>query len=75
VTILTDVPLEPDEPLDLDCGECQACLPTCPAQAIKEQREDFDHLACYDKLREFRRQGLVGQYICGVCVRACKGPK
>jgi epoxyqueuosine reductase len=75
VTILTDVPLEPDEPVDRDCGECQACLSTCPAQAIKDQREDFDHLACYDKLREFRRQGLVGQYICGVCVRACKGPK
>jgi epoxyqueuosine reductase len=75
VTILTEMPLEPDEPLDRDCGECEACLSTCPAQAIKEQQKDFDHLACYDKLREFRRQGLVGQYICGVCVRACKGPK
>jgi epoxyqueuosine reductase len=75
VTILTDMPLEPDQPLKRDCGECKACLPTCPAQAIKEYRDDFDHLACYDKLREFRRQGLVGQHICGVCVKACKGPK
>jgi len=75
VTILTNLSLEPDMPLDRDCGECKACLPTCPAQAIKEHQKDFDHLACYDKLREFRRQGLVGQHICGVCVKACQGPK
>ena len=75
VTILTDMSLEAEKPLDRDCGECMACLPPCPAQAIKENLEDFDHLACYDKLREFRRQGLVGQYICGVCVKACQGPK
>lgn len=75
VTILTDMPLEPDEVLDRDCGTCRDCLATCPAQAIKENREDFDHWACFDKLKEFRRQGLVGQHICGVCVKACKGPK
>jgi epoxyqueuosine reductase QueG len=75
VTILTDMPLEPDEVLDRDCGACLACLETCPAQAIKENKEDFDHWACFDKLKEFRRQGVVGQHICGVCVKACKGPK
>ncbi len=75
VTILTDIPLEPNEMLDRDCGECQACLATCPAQAIKERKEDFDHWACFDKLKEFRRQGVVGQHICGVCVKSCKGPK
>jgi epoxyqueuosine reductase len=75
VTILTDMPLEPDVVLDRDCGECVACLETCPAQAIKENKEDFDHWACFDKLKEFRRQGVVGQHICGVCVKACKGPK
>lgn len=75
VTILTDMPLEPDEVLDRDCGTCMACLKTCPAQAIKENKEDFDHWACFDKLKEFRRQGVVGQHICGVCVKACKGPK
>lgn len=75
VTILTDMPLEPDEVLDRDCGTCLACLKTCPAQAIKENKEDFDHWACFDKLKEFRRQGVVGQHICGVCVKACKGPK
>ena len=75
VTILTDMPLEPDKVLDRDCGECRECLATCPAHAIKENQEDFDHWACFDKLKEFRRQGIVGQHICGVCVKACKGPK
>ena len=75
VTILTDIPLEPDRPLSFGCGDCKACLPTCPAQAIKEKPGDFDHMACYDKLEEFRRAGIVGQHICGVCVKACCGPK
>ncbi len=75
VTILTDMPLQPDEVLDRDCGKCLACLKTCPAQAIKKNADDFDHWACFDKLKEFRRQGVVGQHICGVCVKACKGPK
>jgi epoxyqueuosine reductase len=75
VTVLTDMPLEADQTLDRDCGECRACISVCPAKAIKEKREDFDHIACYEKLKEFRRQGIVGQYICGVCVKACKGPK
>jgi epoxyqueuosine reductase QueG len=75
VTILTDMPLEPDEALHKDCGECLACLKSCPALAIKENKEDFDNWACFEKLKEFRRQGVVGQHICGVCVKACKGPK
>ncbi len=75
VTLLTDMPLEVNQPQLRDCGDCRACISVCPAGAIKEKREDFDHIACYEKLKEFRRQGLVGQHICGVCVKACKGPK
>lgn len=75
VTILTDLPVEAGVPLDRDCGDCKACLAACPAQAIKETQADFDHWACFGKLKEFRRQGVVGQHICGVCVKACKGPK
>jgi len=73
VTVLTDVPLEIDKPLEGDCGECRACLEPCPAQAINERKEDFDHMACFEKLKEFRKQGIVGQHICGVCVKACPG--
>jgi epoxyqueuosine reductase len=73
VTVLTDMPLLPNKPLNSDCGECVLCLSTCPAAAIKETQEDFDHQACFEKLKEFRRSGVVSQFICGVCVKACRG--
>ena len=73
VTVLTDMPLEADKPLEVDCGKCRSCLKPCPAQAIGERREDFDHWACFEKLKEFKNKGLVGQHICGVCVKACSG--
>lgn len=73
VTVLTDMPLEADMPMDEACGKCRKCLDVCPAQAINERREDFDHWACFEKLKEFRKEGIVGQYICGICVKACSG--
>jgi ferredoxin len=73
-TVLTDVPLEPDQALDRGCGSCFNCLAVCPAAAIRPNPEDFDHLACFEKLKEFRSSGIVGQFICGVCVKACRPP-
>jgi epoxyqueuosine reductase len=73
VTVLTDMPLEAGRPLKRDCGTCRKCIGVCPAHAIKESREDFDHLVCFEQLKEFRNKGLVGQYICGLCVKACAG--
>jgi len=75
VTILTDMPLPPADPLSFGCGSCRACVAPCPAQSIAEKPEDFDHRACYEKLKGFRNSGLVGQFICGVCVKACRGPR
>ncbi len=73
VTVLTDMPLEADSHLNEDCGKCRKCIVVCPVHAIKERREDFDHWACFEKLKEFKKMGLVGQHICGVCVKACTG--
>lgn len=75
VTILTDFPLKTDKPIPFGCGDCHRCQAVCPVQAIKESPADFDHLACFEKLKEFRNRGLVGQYICGICVKACYGRK
>jgi len=73
VTILTNAPLEPDGIIENSCGACMACISVCPAGAIKEKKEDFDHIKCFEKLKEFRDKRLVDQFICGVCVKACKG--
>ena len=72
VTILTDLPLTVDKPLKMDCGRCEKCLNVCPAEAIREKPEDFDHLACYKQLDIFRRTCNIGHHICGICVKACK---
>jgi len=73
VTILTDLPLKTDKPLNRDCGKCYRCLEVCPAHAIAERPQDFDHLACFRLLKEFQHKHYVNQYICGLCVRACPG--
>jgi len=72
VSILTNMPLKIDRPLKKDCGDCMLCVKMCPSGAIKENPADFDHLRCFEKLKEFQKQRLVDQYICGVCVKACK---
>lgn len=72
VTVLTDLPLTVDKQLSADCGTCRKCMDVCPAGAIKENSEDFDHLACYKQLDLFRRKYNIGHHICGICVKACK---
>ncbi|MDD5614200.1 MAG: hypothetical protein PHQ54_03920 [Candidatus Omnitrophica bacterium] len=72
-TVLTNLKLPEAKPLDFGCGECFACLSACPVKAIKEESDNFDHMACYNKLDEFRKNDFVGQHICGICVKACKG--
>jgi len=74
-TILTDMPLKADKPGKDSCAGCKLCMEVCPAGAIKEKPEDFAHLVCFEKLKEFQKQRLTDQYICGVCVNVCRGGK
>jgi len=71
-SILTDMPLKLDQPVKSTCGSCRRCISVCPAGAIKESIEDFDHQSCFEKLKEFQKKRLTDQYICGVCVNVCK---
>ena len=74
-SILTDMPLKTDKPTKQACGSCRLCIEACPVNAIKESPSDFEHLICFEKLKDFQKQRLVDQYICGVCVNACRGEK
>jgi epoxyqueuosine reductase QueG len=74
-TILTDMSLEADRPSKDGCGTCRLCVTICPAQAIKVEARDFEHNKCFEKLKEFQKQKLADQYICGVCVNVCQGKK
>lgn len=73
VSILTDMPLKSDKPIKGYCQDCRLCILACPAQAIKDNSSGFDHLKCFEKLKDFQKQKLVDQYICGICVKVCKG--
>ena len=70
-TILTDMPLSVDKELKKDCAACKRCIKVCPANAIKESQKEFDHLACFEKLKFFQKQRFADQFICGICVKAC----
>ena len=75
VTILTDLPLAINSPSIKDCGSCLNCLSVCPAGAIKVRQEEFDHLRCFEQLRTFAKTLHFSHNICGICVKACRGPK
>ncbi len=72
-TVLTDMPLKTDLPLKENCGECRACIQKCPAGAIGEKKADYNFSKCFEKLKDFRKQRYVDQFVCGVCVKACNG--
>lgn len=71
-TVLTDMPLKADTPLERDCGECKNCIGVCPVNAIKESYKDWNKPACLEKLKYFAKEHNVGQYICGLCVKVCQ---
>jgi ferredoxin len=74
VSVLTDAPLDPDEPIrESQCGSCRACVTACPAKAIGETAEQFDLERCYEKLTEHTHIPFVSQHICGVCQKVCLG--
>ena len=73
VTVLTDLPLRTDEPVEGDCGNCRACVEACPAGALGERPEDYDFHKCFEKLKSFIKEYRIGHYICGVCLRVCPG--
>ena len=75
-TVFTNMPLAPNGPNpQWGCETCHACMTACPAGAIAHDPGDFDHKGCFEMLKQFRNQRNVGQYICGLCVKACRGER
>jgi epoxyqueuosine reductase len=74
-TVLTDMPLTAGKPLDRGCGDCMACVDTCPAGSIKEEAALFDHKGCYEMINKLRKERNIGHHICGICVSACRGKR
>ncbi|MBS4007774.1 MAG: epoxyqueuosine reductase [Clostridium sp.] len=76
-TVLTNAPLPPDKPLDLDCGNCNLCMKACPAQAIKGVNftpdtpltERLNPELC-DQYQNKVRDSF-GKRVCGLCLAAC----
>jgi epoxyqueuosine reductase len=77
--IVTNVPLEPDEPLKANCGHCEICLHACPTGALTNPYE-LDNRLCISFLTiELRGsiplelRPLIGNYIfgCDICQEVC----
>ena len=75
ITVLTNMPLQTDEPIPWGCGECRACLSSCPSQSIKENPAEFDHVGCYHQIKALVKAAGISQNICGLCVKACRDRK
>ena len=75
VTVLTDAEYDRPSVMKDSCGECRACVYACPVGAIGESRRDFDRDRCMAKVKELSKLAGIGHYICGICVKACRGDR
>ncbi len=73
-SVLTDAPYPPGEPVEDGCGDCRRCIELCPADAVKESSREFDIEVCREKLVEFGKRPSATAALCGICVKACRGP-
>ncbi len=81
VTILTDLPLDADEPIKNLCANCTECTDACPVGAIKNvntdshyarRNEALDFKKCVERVYDKNTQlPFIDSPICGVCIRAC----
>jgi len=73
-SVLTDASYPAAQSLESQCGDCRECIEACPVNAVKEDPHDLDLDACHTQLSQFKKLPFIGQHVCGICVRACRGP-
>ena len=80
VTVLTDMPLYADRPMNNRCGKCDKCQTACPVGAIKgvgtdsnysSREEAIDLELCNNRTLANNELPDIGARVCGVCVKAC----
>ncbi len=60
------------EILKFNCGTCTSCIENCPGKAISQSPEKFDHIKCFETIKELTKKNNISQYICGICIKACE---
>jgi epoxyqueuosine reductase len=77
-TVLTDAPLETDEPTsESECGECELCVTHCPSKAVKGHLwslgDPLMEMVMYEKCRALKktRTPLEDKPNCGFCITVC----
>jgi epoxyqueuosine reductase QueG len=74
-TVLTDLDLPCDRPLEADCGPCTRCVAACPGGAIVEDPAGFNLARCVETIDRVRQTENIGSRVCGLCVKACAGQR
>lgn len=84
-SIITTLEVQPDQPCELDCGNCRRCIACCPANAIKDAPPAFgknktviDARKCFscltiEKRGELPQNTQLGNrlYGCDTCQSVC----
>lgn len=74
-SVLTDLVMPHDRPVEMSCEGCRRCIRACPGGAIGEGPSDFDLAKCIETMDGLRKPANIGSRICGICVRACTGTR
>jgi epoxyqueuosine reductase len=77
-TLVTDVEIEPTQPLETDCGSCRLCIDACPTGALDEPGV-VDATRCLSYWtqapspipEEYRAQLEASVYGCDICQDVC----
>ena len=78
-TIVTDAPLEPDDPAKGDCGNCNICVEACPTGALSNNYTyDLSKCIIFDLMHrkddipmDVRDKTGYKIATCGICVEVC----
>jgi epoxyqueuosine reductase QueG len=65
-SVVTDLALERTAPTQMGCGDCRACLDTCPILGSKDRLENYR-----EQCRRYIVYLSLDSEVCGKCVKAC----